>query len=178
MNRIIKGRTGICVETIELRQRLDIDLLELGRRLMEIKEKKLWQGAWDSFVEYLDDLKVNENTAYKIIRIYQLFIVECKLSPARVAKVGGWTLAETLPAIKTTRDAMKWFDIASQMRNRTDLRRTLHEEKKGVNMMTCAHEDTYTIKICRDCGVRFQEFSEDVNKKDCEISNKILSLQS
>lgn len=160
--KIIKGRTGFCMETLELKLTLEKDFVELGRRLFKIKSDGLWQGGWESWPEYLQEIKLKDSTASRLIRIYEQFVLQCGFAPAQIAKAGGWTvLAETLPMIKSREDAVYWFEVASGMRNRTDLRRTLHEEKHGTNMMTCEHKDTFTIQICRTCGLRTREYDEE-----------------
>jgi hypothetical protein len=167
MNKIIKGRTSFCTETIELKLKLETDFLELGRRLIEIKMKRLYEGGWDSWSDFLDDMKIDDGVASKLMKIYGVFVNGCGFSPARIAKAGGWSrISEVLPLIKTYEDARRLFDMVTVMRNRTDIRRTVHEERTGTSMMTCQHRNTYTLIICRDCGVRLREFSEDIKITD------------
>lgn len=161
--KLAKGGIGFCVETIEFKHKLEADFLELGRRLKEIKAKHLWEGGWDGWQEYLEDLRMDDGTAGKLMKIYGVFVQGCGFSPARIAKAGGWTrIAEVLPLIKTFEDAKRLFEMVVQMRNRTDIRRTVHEERAGTNMMICPHEHTYLLRICDDCGVRMREYEEDI----------------
>lgn len=157
MNRITKGRSAFCLETIELKEKLELDFLELGRRLVEIYSRGLWEGMYSSYEEFLFDARVSRATDSKLRRIYCLMVREYRFSPAKIAKAGGWTMiAEVLPAIKNKESAEKWLDLASRL-ERVDLRRTFKEEQTGVDMMTCRHVDSYVIRICRECGLRTQE---------------------
>lgn len=161
-NKIQAGRTGFCTDTIELKERAEIEFLELGRRLCEISRGRLWRGGWDSWEEYLHELRMSQGTASKLMRIYQLLVERHGFSPANIASAGGWTVvAEVLPAMKEKHEAERWMDLARRL-SRTDLRRTFHEETKETNMLTCRHTDTYLLRICNECGLKMKVFEDEL----------------
>jgi hypothetical protein len=142
---------------------IEVEFLEVGRRLTRISRERLWQaGGWDSWEEYCADLRMSPTSASKLARIYRLLIEEWRMSPAKLAEAGGWTvIAEFLPAVKDRRGAEHWLELACRM-PRIDLRRTIHEETAGTDMLRCPHENCYYLKICRDCGLRVVEYEENI----------------
>ena len=150
-----------CLDTIEIKQCTELGFIELGGRLMKIRDEKLWRGGWESFGEYLADMQWSEATGSKLIRIFQKFVLEWQFSHLQLAEAGGWTVvAEVLPVVKTKQEAKQWLANCRKL-SRTDLRRTIHEEKHNVDMVECKHADTYLLRICRGCGLRVSEVRVD-----------------
>ncbi len=153
---MIQKHYDYCQKTLELKDTLEQGFVALGERLKKIRDDRLYEGEWDDFQSYCEEMKMSEATASKIIGIYEKFIVLGGFSPAEVAKIGGWTtVAEALPFIKTKKDAE---EILNEManRNRQDLRIYLKERRTGLPQEKCNHSDTYQIEICRKCGQRKQ----------------------
>lgn len=143
-----------CQQTIALKHRLEGSFLALGERLMKIKVDCLYEGQWDDFEAFLDEIKLSTSTANRLIQIYEKFILEFKCAPARLAEAGGWTVvSDILPLAKDKKSADHWLDRAKTL-TRTDLRRDLTEARTKKEMAKCKHEDTYLIRVCRDCGLR------------------------
>lgn len=152
-------RHGFCLKAIELKKDIESRFLELGGFLHEIKENRDYEAGWSSWEEYTMELKMSKATISKLIRIYQIFILKFKFSPAKLANLGGWSVvAEMLPQIKENTPRSDVQDWLGEMVDlpRSDVRRAIIERKTGVSMNDCKHEDTYTIKICRDCGDRWK----------------------
>lgn len=153
-----KKRHEFCLEALDLKKNIECDFLELGMLLYKIKEERYYEAGWSSWEEYVMELKMSESSISRLIRIYQIFILRFKFAPAQLAPIGWTNVAELLPQIKETtprNDVHGWLDEMADL-SRSDLRRTITERKKGVSMDDCKHKDTYTIKICRDCGDRWK----------------------
>lgn len=144
-----------CNDALLLKDTIEVSFLSLGERLYNIRERKMYEGQWSSFSEYVMEFKnISEGTASKLINIYQKFVITYGIEPRQIAGAGGWSvIAETLPLVKSKDDAIHWLE-QSTLLSRSDLRRTIQEAKTGVDMADCKHEDTYTIEVCRICGVR------------------------
>lgn len=143
-------------ETTELKKNLEVAFIDLGRHLKRIKDEKLYLHGYENFLGFLDDIKVSESVASRLIAIYDKFIIQLGYAPAQVAEAGGWSLVSTiLPVIQTREDADEWMNKATTL-TRADLRREIKEHQSGIDMTKCEHAETYTVTICRDCGDRWQ----------------------
>lgn len=152
---VAQKSVAYCTETIERKVQLEVAFLDFGARLMRIRDEKLYAGQWESFEEFCQELKGTSLTsASRLINIYRVFVQEYAIPEAKIAAAGGWTmLAEALPLIKTKSEALHWLHEATHT-HRTDLRRTIKEAKTGKSMAKCKHKNTYTLRCCRDCGLR------------------------
>lgn len=151
-----------CVETLNLKHDIEKNFIVIGGRLKKIRDENLFQPQYGSFVEYLWEMRMSEPTASRLINIYEKFIVEYQISPAKVAEAGGWSsLAETLPVVHSREDAEHWLERALVL-TKEDLRKEIKEKRTGKLMELCDHSDSYTIKVCRLCGERHRIYDEEV----------------
>lgn len=152
-----------CNEAIGLKTEGERMFLELGERLYKIRKDELFKPSWQSFYEYELEFKWSPGTANKLINIYKVFVLEAKISPAKLAAAGGWTsLAETLPVIKNAKDAEHWLGQATEL-TRKDLRTEVKEAKHGISEDdACKHPaaQTYYLRICSSCGHKEQFYPE------------------
>lgn len=147
---------NFCEETAELKSQTEEAFLELGSRLNEIKTKQLFLGRWEDFDHYCrEELKMTQQTAYKLISIYETFIVQYKVPIDKLAKAGGWTmLATILPVVENKEDAHECVDQAIALQSKRELAQWVREKKTGVNPTNCKHKltETYMVSRCLDCG--------------------------
>ena len=128
---------------------------------MEIRDKELYNGQWDSFDEYCQEMKMSESSASKIISIYSKCILRFGLPETTVIEAGGWSsVYEVMPMINTKKEAEYWLHLAKTL-SRKDLRDEIAESKKGVSQAKCSHENSYEILVCRDCGVKIKTINEN-----------------
>lgn len=143
-----------CSKTLELKDMIERSYLVLGERLMKIRDGELFRGQWETFEAFVNDMKMSKATASKIINIYQRFVVEYGISPERILGAGGWSVvAEALPLIRTKSDAEGWLHSMEHL-SRDDVRREIREKRTGISQIKCNHDNSYTIKVCRDCGFK------------------------
>lgn len=148
-----------CEETISKKHVLEMGYLELCARLKEIRDKELFKGRWENFEDFLNDpsMDMDKGTASKMISIHEKLILEYKIKPTIIANAGGWSkVAELLPIIESKKDAEEWL-AKSAILSKSDLRKEIHEQKTGIKMSNCKHEDYYMVKICRSCHDRIEE---------------------
>lgn len=150
-----------CDETLEFKDKLEAGFLELGKRLANIRDNRLYEGKWDNFELYLMEFKnLSESTATKLINIYKKFVVEYGIKESDIVKAGGWSLlAETLPVVSNKKEAQHWVHSAGIL-NRTDLRRSIRETMTGVEMKDCKHQ-WVTFRLCTCCGLRERVYDKN-----------------
>lgn len=144
-----------CEDTITKKHLIEVGWIELCGRLKEIRDNGLYEGRWDSFEDFLQDpqMGLDKGSASKMITIHEKFIVEYKMSPARIANAGGWSkIAEILPVVKDKQSAEKWIYEASAL-SKSDLRKEVNQEKNPESI-GCKHKDNYKVVMCccRECG--------------------------
>jgi hypothetical protein len=150
-----------CEETISLKKTIESSFLEMGKRLRDIRDKRLYEPQWTSFPEYLAEMKLSESQASKLINIYNKFVLEYQFTTEEILQTGGWAvLAEVLPVIRDKESATEWLEKAKNL-TMQDLRIEVKERKTGKSMDGCKHENTYTITICRDCGNKQREYENE-----------------
>lgn len=149
-----------CEKTLTLKSALEEGFVALGERLGRIRDEELYKPQWSTFAEFLEEMKLSEATASKMISIYQKFVIGFGIAPEKIALAGGWNPAYEISTFaQTKKEAVEWLEKSSTL-TRQDLRKELQERKSGIPMKECKHKDTYTIKICRDCGER-EKINED-----------------
>lgn len=154
---------NFCEETITKKHLFEVAWLELCARVKEIRDNKLYEGRWDSFEDFLIDpqMGLDKSVASRMITIHEKFILEYKISPARIANIGGWSkAAEILGVVKDKKSAEEWIDKATSL-SKSDLRKEIKESQTGIKMSDCKHKDFYLVKICRKCGDRIEEHNHD-----------------
>jgi hypothetical protein len=118
-----------CNETLKLKVSLELHFLEMGKRLLEIRDNRLYQPAWETFTEYLMEMKWDRSRANRIINIYKIFVVQYQIAPARLAAAGGWSiLAELLPVAIDKEQAEEWVDKAA-LHPQQELRQEIREAR-------------------------------------------------
>jgi len=155
MNNELKN-LDYCNQALKLKKGIELNFIVLGEFLLKIRDEKLYEGQWDSFLEYLEDMSMTEATATKIINIFKTFVLQYNVPREKLVEAGGWTkLYATLPLVKSKSDANYWITQSALLSIR-DLSKEVKERETGIEMRKCKHKNTYTIKICRDCGDRQQ----------------------
>lgn len=144
-----------CEETIDRKHILEVGWIELCGRLKDIRDKKLFEGRWDSFEDFLQDpqMGLDKGTASKMITIHEKFILEYKMNPAQIANAGGWSkVAEILPAVHDKKSAETWLSNAALL-SKSDLRKEIKAEQ-NPDSLSCKHKDNYKVVMCccRNCG--------------------------
>lgn len=153
MTNIETKNHRFCLETMDFKQRIEIDFLQLGERLYRIREGRIYEPFWSDFDEFLMEMKISDSTASRLIGIWHKFVFQFKIATSQIAKAGGWSVvAEIMPACEDKRLAVHWLAKAQNL-SVTDLRRELRESKSGIDMRDCDH-DFYLLRCCRKCHVK------------------------
>jgi hypothetical protein len=142
--------------TIAFREKLDEGFIVLGERLRKIRNERMYADEYDSFPDFLRELRLSESTASKLIAVYEKFVV---LGGIPIEELGrqAWTnRAIFLPVISTKKDAVAIYNQVAPL-DRTDAMRVYEEMKRGVDMGTCPHAETRTLIVCCTCGIKLEQ---------------------
>lgn len=155
---------AFCNKIIDLKNDIEKNFLALGKGLMKIRDERLYNPAWDSFAEYLGELRWTEGTASKYINIYKTLVLEYGNSEQAVIDAGGWTVANRIEKVvkklpNGKKESVRLLDLASIL-SPSDFEKEMNALVNGIDEIDCPHKNTYTIEICRDCGMRKQIIEE------------------
>lgn len=141
-----------CNEALKLETQLRKGFLVLAGYLYNIRENRLYEPQWSSFTEFCWEFKeVSPSTISKMITVYEKFVKQFKFPQGKLEEIG-WTALYTISNLSDTKEnATYWMQLAKEQ-NQGDLRKTVKEEMTGESMMNCKHKNTFTIKVCKDCG--------------------------
>lgn len=158
----VSEKLKFCDNVIRLKRDTEKNFLMLGAMLREVKEQEMWKGRWEDFDHYTrEGVRMTEKTAQSLILIYEKFVMEYDISPARIAEAGGWTYIQAiLPVVKDPTSAEEWLATASSANSREDLRKLVDQAKPGaVDTLTCKHKNVRKVVlcICNDCKDKWQE---------------------
>lgn len=129
----------------------------LAERLYRIREEKLWQAGYESFDDYCMELKLhNAGTISKLITVHKKFILEFGINPEKAAEVGYTVLYKAHKVIEDKDDAEEFVNNAI-IWSGSDINREIAHRKTGNPIEDCKHENTYLVRICKDCGERWQD---------------------
>lgn len=151
-----------CIDTLKIKDGIEHAFMTLAERFYRIRQERFYEPYWSSWMEYCFEFKnLAPSSISKLTNIYAKFIVEYGYKKEELNEKGfGWTvLASLLPVLKSKKHAVEVFDSIEGL-SRQDIQKTLTEGKTGISMAKCKHKDTYTVRICRDCGERWQEHEE------------------
>lgn len=159
MTNLFLERHNYLRETIGLKDELEKGFLVLAERLKKIRDEILYEGNYDSFEDFIAELDMSRSTCYKLIAVYEKFILLGELDPQEVAKRGWGNLSMFSNMIGTKEKAREVFELVSPL-SRSDAIKTLHEMKTGIAMATCSHADLEDIHFteCRQCHERIKVY--------------------
>ena len=140
--------------TIALRNQLEEGFLVLAERLKKIRDEQLYTNEYDSFETFLMELAISRSTAYKIIGVFEKFVLLGEIEPGMVASHGWGNLCLFLGQIRTKEEAVAIFNRVSQL-TRTDATRELAEMKTGKPQASCEHEwSEVHLRQCAHCKLK------------------------
>lgn len=146
---------GYLQETLKLKENIENGFLSLGERLMKIRDEEMWKAGYDSFADYLEEMKMSESNASKLISVYSKYILEYDIEPEKVLAVGGHSVAYAiLPFAKSKEKAEEWLEKGRHL-TRQHIEQEIREMKTGIRIDECDHDwNEVHIRQCRSCGLR------------------------
>lgn len=154
-----------CEDTKDLKNKLELGWLDLCKRIYQIKELGMSDiSQYGSFQLFLAEIKLRPQTAIHMIAVYKRFCVEFGIEESLVVKAGGYTRAyELLPIAKNKESAVEALAMAEHAVSRTEIKEQVKETltKENKEAEACTHEETVTIKFCKDCKIRLEVVKEN-----------------
>lgn len=147
MTEIIK-QDQFLRETIELRNQIEGEFLNLGARLFRIYHENLFVKEYDDFESFLLELKISKATASKLMTVYETFVLTHNISTKKLTLVG-WSSLYAAARFADTKEKAEDLVERAGLLTRSDLQRSLTEERGGKN---CVHTNAYVVTKCPDCG--------------------------
>lgn len=136
-------------ETIDLVKQIETRFLELGARLYKVQQEKLWDGEYDSFMEFIDAAGLKRPFATILTTIHKVYVVEGRVSAPKLAAAGYSKLYDAIPLLEGA-------DTKTVVAKATLLTLSeLRDEVRDENHAECKHENI--IQICADCKKRIYE---------------------
>ena len=144
---VLASNESYLKETISLRHNIEGAFLELGERLNNIRSKAIWRGKYESYEEFLEDIKITPTIASRLVTVYTVYVLEHKVPIKKLSAVGYSLLYTAIPLLKEG-NALEVVAKASEL-SRRDLEDELRDEKHGE----CNHDgDMEDYKRCVTCG--------------------------
>lgn len=137
--------------TRELVTSIQTRFLELGARLFKIREEKLWQGSFDSYVDFLDSARIGEGQASIFASIYKNYVLDGGIDMQRLAQIGYSNLHKAIPLIE--REGVEVAVVKAQTLTREEIKDEVREAEHGVHEHT--PKDDKRFAFCQ-CGKLFQ----------------------
>jgi hypothetical protein len=159
---VIKRQSGsVCQHAINLKANIEQDFLTFANLLYSIKRDRLYEAEYEAWWVFLQDLRISESTASKLLRIYEVFIKQYQIDPEKIAQGGGYSnLYETIRFVTDKKSAEEWVEKASVL-SRSDLRKELKEKETGKSMQECKHPKTFLVRVCEDCGHKERVYDDE-----------------
>lgn len=131
-----------------MKGKIESSFVQLGQMLYEIKSERHYESGWESWGEFLMDMRISQGMASKLMSIYETFVLQYKIKPALIAEAGGWTVVyDLLPLAKDKESAEQWIKDAANM-TRSDVKKQAFSARKKKEPKECEH--TY-CKMCSKC---------------------------
>lgn len=146
-------------ETLNLKRSLERDFLELGARLKRIRDDRLYEGVYDNFKEFLEEAKLTESFASRLITIHSRFIEGFHMKHEELSDVGWSSLYQIASYTQDEDEAKELVGMARQIR-RVDLEDEIRERRTQCQ----SHEfsgETIILKKCIKCGKTVRVYEEN-----------------
>jgi hypothetical protein len=149
-----------CEDTILLRDKIEESFLELGARLFKIRNEELFKGQYESYPLFLEELKISESVASRLVTVWRTFVDEYQLSPAKLLRIG-WSDLYQVSRVTKDKDEVLELIEKGQVLSSGDLRKEMLEVSTGIEMAQCDHPQAYVIKVCPTCHFKEKIYSND-----------------
>lgn len=147
-------------DTIDVVKQIETRFFELGKRLWRINQEKMWQGEYDSFHQFLNEIGVNHGMATMLMKNYQYYILEGKQKPKDLIEVGYSKLYAAIPLIE--QDGLSDTLVRTETLSRGEIIDEIKARKYGEHVHQ--PKDNARYAFC-ECGklIRVEDAEEKRN---------------
>lgn len=146
-------------DTLDLKTDVERKFLELGSRLMKIRDEQLFLATHSSFVEFLWEAKLTESTASKMINIYSHFILALNIDEQLLLDAGGWTTVYKIKDLAKDKESARDWLLKAKDLSPKDLDIVIKEAKSGIPQDECDHE-LVRFDWCKKCSHKEKVYDE------------------
>lgn len=143
-------------ETIQLTRMIESSYLDLASRLLNIRDQELWRGHYDSWQEFLEDVRISNSRASRLITLYEKLVLDYGIKKEDLTPIGWSSAYQIAKHTENKLEAQELITFARHTR-RKDLEDELRERKTGCQ----DHEigEKIILGKCKNCGklVRLDE---------------------
>jgi len=132
-------------ETLALKHQIEGAFIHLGERLYLIRKEEMWQGMYNSYAEFLEEMGVTEGQASKMRQIYERFILKLNMKVEEIAPYGIRRLYEILPMCTDKRTTRETLDSIKGL-TASDVHKKIKAEKAGEHKHVW-----FNYKMCNLC---------------------------
>lgn len=150
--------TAFIKETLQLRQNLEEGFLELGARLAKIRNEELYKGHYDNFKEFLEDARLTESFASRLITIHTKLVEDMGVSRETLVPIGWSSLYQIAKYTDDKEETQELLQLAQKVR-RQDLEDELRERKTGCTEHDLSDERIVLAK-CKKCGTMVRIYED------------------
>lgn len=158
-NRIImkneQEALNYCESTRNLKNKMEVAGLELGKRLWVIKDNGFADNTqYGSFSIFLEDIKLPFETAKVLMRVYQTFCIKYGIPLDDVANAGGYSLLHTtLPMVKSKESALEALEMVKTL-SRKHLKQEIQKQRGLKETEECLHQEMVVYHCCKNCAFK------------------------
>ena len=146
MTKLISDR-NYCKETLQFIETISQSFLVLGERLHKIQSERLWETDYSSWEEWVEETKMSAGNISKLISVYETWILDCKVDPAKLSAIPYSTLYEMRKLLKSDNsNALQVVEESGGL-----MRKHIEDKVRDVEFPKCKHQNTSRIEICNDC---------------------------
>lgn len=148
-----------CQACIEWKEQIELAFIVLGEKLMNIRDKYMYVDSWESFDDYLKEIKMQPSVASRLITVYKKFVLEYELPVDRIAAAGGWSNAyEIIGKSKDREEALSWLERFENADSEKTVGSIKKELRSGISRDDCPHSESYILKVCLKCGEKVRVY--------------------
>lgn len=164
---LIKRLNEEVIEITKLKENIAKNAWELGKKLKEIKESKLYLAECPYFDEFCEKtLNLGKSSVYNFIRLFETYEVQA---------LGKWGSAKLILLLsveeKTREKIIKSYEGKEESLSFRDVEEIVKDSRSPFKRETQENLD-YFIKV-EDCGKSFLKLLEIVKKDETEWKNLI-----
>ncbi len=141
-----------CEQTRSLYSKINVAYLELGKRLIKIKNENLAESQYGGFDIFLSEIGIKKSTSEHLMRVYQKFVLDYGIKEESIVEAGGYTrVYELLPLARTKEEAIEVLEHAKTLPSRESIKSYV-KEAMGKTTTACNHEEVYILEVCKCCN--------------------------
>jgi len=133
-------------QTIELVKSIETRFLEVGARLYKIREERLWEGTYNSFEDFLAEIKMTKGNASILASVHKNYVLEGGIEPKQLAGIPYSNLYEAIPLIE--KEGVTSAAVKAETLTRSEIKDEVQEKKLGVHEHIPKDDSRWAVCEC------------------------------